>query len=47
MTRVVIDKKLLDEIVDGKKRILRGKKLKYGKYKIIKVLTAKSGSNGR
>ncbi|MDK6029343.1 hypothetical protein QPL79_08205 [Ignisphaera sp. 4213-co] len=44
--KVVIDKELFDAIVSGKVKILRNKRLKYGRYRIVRVLVPKGVSSG-
>ncbi len=39
--KVVISENLLKLIIEGKIKIVKGKKLKYGKYRIVRRYTAK------
>lgn len=41
--RVVIGERLLSMILEGRVKVARGKKLKYGRYKIV---TRRRGSGG-
>jgi hypothetical protein len=41
VVRVVIDKRVLEDILEGRVGLLRGKKVKYGKYKVVRFLTPK------
>jgi hypothetical protein len=41
MVRVVINKRMLEDILEGRVGLLRGKKVKYGKYRVVRLLTPK------
>jgi len=41
-----MDKELFDAIVNGRAKILRNKKLRYGRYRIVRVLVPKGVSSG-
>lgn len=41
MVRVVVDKRVLEDILEGRVGLLRGKKVKYGKYRVVRFLMPK------
>ncbi|MCX8204990.1 MAG: hypothetical protein N3H31_05010 [Candidatus Nezhaarchaeota archaeon] len=41
MVRVVVDKKLLEDVIEGRVKVVRGRRLRLGRFKILRVLTPK------